>query len=162
MTFKEMAMGLRQIQSVLLAAVALGSAASPASAQQPVDNQAGLPGVLEQSEPGTLRCPDGSTRPWKGEQPASALVINMACAVPPEEAERRTEAVAKATAEHNAEAEQRAALRGDAGFVAGAKASVETGSLDYLLSFRIVWLAIVVGGIWLIGTIIGRVFRGGR
>ncbi len=155
-------MGLRQIQAVLLAAVALGSAASPALAQQPVDKQAGLPGVLEQSEPGTLRCPDGSVRPWKGEQPASALVINMACAVSPEEAERRTEAVAKATAERNAEAEQRAALRGDAGVVVGAQASVETGSLAYLLSFRIVWLAIVVGGIWLLATIIGRVFRGGR
>lgn len=154
-------MGLHRVQAIMFAATAL-AVATPAMAQQPVDNMANLPGLLERSEAGKLRCPDGSTRPWKGEQPTNALVINMACAVPAEEAERRAEAAAKAMAAHHAEAEQRAALRGDAGVVAGLKATVATGSLDYLLSFRIVWFAIVAGGIWLVAAIIGRLFRGGR
>lgn len=79
-----------------------------------------------------------------------------------EEAERREEAAAKAVAAKNAAAEQRAALRGDAGVLAGLEATVATGSLDDPLSFRIVWFALVVGGIRLVGAIIGRLFGGGR
>lgn len=155
-------MGLRRVQSTMFAAIALAMAEMPAVAQQPVDTMEGLPGLLEQSEAGKLRCPDGSKRPWKGEQTTNQLVINMACAVPAEEAARRAEVAAKAVEAKNAEAEQRAALRGDAGVVAALKASAATGSLEYLLSFRIVWFILVVGGIGLIGAIIGRLIRGGR
>lgn len=155
-------MGVRQVQSTMFTAIALAVAAMPAVAQQPADTMGGLTGLLEQSEAGKLRCPDGSTRPWKGEPTKNTLVINMACAVPAEEAERRAEAAAKAVAAKNLEAEQRAALRGDAGVVAALKASIATGSLDYLLSFRIVWFVLVVGGIGLIGAILGRLIRGGR
>jgi hypothetical protein len=155
-------MGLCRVHSIVFVAIALAAASAPAMAQQPADSMANLSGLLEQSEAGKLRCPDGSTRPWKGEPTSNTLVINMACAVPAEEVERREEAAAKAVAAKNAAAEQRAALRGDAGVLAGLEATVATGSLDYLLSFRIVWFALVVGGIWLVGAIIGRLFGGGR
>lgn len=155
-------MPMRRFQPVMLVAVAWALPVTPAWAQQTADSMAGLPGLLEQSETGTLRCPDGTTRPWKQEQPASALVINMACSVSAEETARRAEAAAKAMAAKNAEAEQRAALRGEAGVVAGLEATVATGSLEYLLSFRFVWFALAVGGLWLVAAIMSRLLRGGR
>ncbi len=92
---------------------------------------------------GTLRCPDGSTRPWNGE-PANDLVVKMTCAVPAEVAAEKHRRAQIALDEKREDDRMRAALRGEAGVWEGLKASWNARSLDYLLSFRAAWLIGIV------------------
>ncbi len=134
--------------------------AVPAMAQSARDSGlASLSGLRDQAPAGRLRCPDGSTRPWDGERPGK-LVVDMACAIPAAEAERRHAIAAVHVAAKAEAARQEAALRGEQGVASGLAATAETGRLDYLLRFRIVWIAAVVGALALVGAILGRLLGG--
>ncbi len=113
-----------------------------------------LPSLRHQLSDGTLRCPDGSTRPWDGE-PANDLVVKMTCAVPADVAAENHRRAQIALDKKNAEGKLRAALRGEAGVWAGLKASWDARSLDYLLSFRATWF---IGGVLLLVGLV-RIFR---
>lgn len=97
-----------------------------------------LPSLRRPISDGTLHCPDGSTRPWEGEQP-NDLVVKMTCAVPAEVAAEDHRRVQIVLDEKNREAHLQAALRGEAGVWEGLKATWEKRSPDYLLSVRPVW-----------------------
>lgn len=113
------------------------SAGAQAAIPTPIKSD-DLSSLLRPISDGMLHCPDGSTRPWEGEQ-ANDLVVKMACAVPAEVAAERHRRVQMVVDQKNKEGRLRAALRGEAGVWEGFKASWEARSPDYLLSVRPVW-----------------------
>lgn len=147
-------LNLRQV--VGLGVFALFCAASGASAQSAAPD-AGLQnfkGLSAGTESGTLRCPDGSTRPFSGENP-SDLIISAACAVPADVAAAQDAQANAAVEAKNTGAEQEAALAGQSGVVAGVEATVKTGRLDYLLAQPWVWFAGVILALAGVGALIG-------
>lgn len=113
-----------------------------------------LPSLRDQGAGGTFRCPDGSTWTYTG-GPPSDLFITMKCSGPPESANGPSPAQ-QAMAAKNAAAEQRAALSGQSGVKAGLEATARSGSPDYLLRSRWVWMAGVVLAFAAVGWLLSR------
>jgi hypothetical protein len=109
--------------------------AAPAHALAETDPMASLQAA---ALPGTLRCPDGSTRPWQGEAPGQ-LEVAMACSVSAETAAANREKAKAAWDRKNEAARLEAALHGDAGVMAGLQATWATGRPDYLLRQDPLW-----------------------
>ena len=116
-----------------------------------------LPRLSDRAAGDSVRCPDGSTRPFSGEAP-NDLTITMLCDVPADVAAARAAQADAAVAAKNTQAEQRAALAGQAGVVAGLEATAKTGRPDFLLAQPWVWFVGVVLAILGLGAIFG-VFR---
>ena len=122
---------------VLHLACQTNTAGTPAALPKPMISD-DLSSLRRPLSGGTLRCPDGSTRPWEGEQ-ANDLMMKLTCAVPAEVATENHRRVQIVLDEKNREAQLQAALRGEAGVWEGLKATWEKRSPDYLLSVRPVW-----------------------
>ena len=113
-----------------------------------------LPVLSDRAAGGSVRCPDGSTRPFSGEAP-NDLTIAMLCDVPADVAAARAAQANAAVDAKNAEAEQQAALAGQSGVAAGLKATAKTGSPDYVLAQPWVWFVGVVLALLGLGAIFG-------
>ena len=100
-----------------------------------------LPVLSDRAAGGSVRCPDGSTRPFSGEAP-NDLTIAMLCDVPADVAAARAAQANAAVDAKNAEAEQQAAL-------------AKTGSPDYVLAQPWVWFVGVVLALLGLGAIFG-------
>lgn len=130
--------------------------AGPAFAQPaaPDGGMGNLPVLSDRAAGGSVRCPDGSTRPFSGEAP-NDLTIAMLCDVPADVAAARAAQAKAAVDAKNAEAEQQAALAGQSGVEAGLKATAKTGRPDYLLAQPWVWVVGVVLALLGLGAILG-------
>lgn len=114
-----------------------------------------LQGLSARAESGALRCPDGSTRPFSGENP-SDLIVSMACSEPADVAAARRAQAQAAVEAKNTRAEQDAALAGQSGVVAGLEATVETGRPDFFLRQTWVWIVGILLALIGVGAVIGR------
>lgn len=103
---------------------------------------------------GEVRCPDGTARPFDGDQ-SNDLVVSAVCSVSAEVAAERHRRATIAVDEKNRVGRLQAALRGDDGVWAGLQATWETGSLDYVLRFRATWIIGLVLGALLIARLFG-------
>lgn len=140
--------------ALALVCLLFGAGASSAQPTAPDATTHSLPRLSDRATGGSVRCPDGSTRPFSGEA-ASDLAISMLCDVPAEvAAARETQANAAVDAKNTA-AEQQAALAGQSGVAAGLKATAKTGRPDYLLAQPWVWFLGVVLAILGLGAIFG-------
>lgn len=117
------------------------ASAGPATAQTPVapgTSMENLPSLMDQGKGGTYRCPDGTTRTYKGSTP-NDLIKSAMCSGPVNSANGPSPGE-KAMAAKN----DKLALEGRSGVRAGLEATVKTGRPDYLLRSPLVW---VVGGV---------------
>lgn len=137
-----------------LAYLLCGAGSALAQTAAPDGGMGNLPGLSDRAAGGSVRCPDGSTRPFSGEAP-NDLTIAMLCDVPADVAAARAAQANAAVDAKNAEAEQQAALAGQSGVAAGLKATAKTGRPDYLLAQPWVWFVGVVLALLGLGAIFG-------
>lgn len=150
----------RLLTPVGLATLACLTVGAGASTAQPAASDAAmhsLPGLSDRATSGSIRCPDGSTRPFSGEAP-NDLIVSMACDVPADVAAARAAQADAAVEAKNTDTEQRAALAGQSGVVAGLEATAKTGRPDFLLAQPWVWLVGAMLAIFGLGAFFG-VFR---
>jgi hypothetical protein len=156
----ELIMGqlLKAPQLTALAFVCLLLAAGTSFAQSAAPDTAmdSLPKLSDRAGGGSIRCPDGSTRPFSGASP-SDLTVSMLCDVPANVAAAREAQANTAVEAKNADAQQQAALAGQSGVTAGLKATAKTGRLDYLLAQPWIWFVGIVLAIFALGAVVGTI-----
>lgn len=123
-----------------------------------VDLMENLPSLRDQGQGGTFRCPDGTTQTYAG-APPNDLYKSMKCSAPPTDAKNPSPAQQAMDAK-NAYAEQQAALNGQSGVRSGLEATVKTGSPNYVLRFRWVWIVGLVAAFAVVGAILSRLLSG--
>jgi hypothetical protein len=123
------------------------TAATPAIAQTPAAPGSSLenvPSLMDQGKGGTYRCPDGTSRTYKGGEP-SDLIKSPMCSGPAKSANglRPGDKAMAAKAE-------KLAMVGRSGVRAGLEATVTTGRPDFLLPSPWAW---GVGGVAVLAAI---------
>ena len=133
--------------AVALWFASLLGAATPATAQTPAapgSSMENLPSLMDQGKGGSYRCPDGTTRTYKGGEP-SDLVKSAMCSGPAKSANGLSPGEQAMGAKND-----KLALEGRSGVRAGLEATVKTGRPDFLLQSPLAW---VIGGVAVLAAI---------